>query len=480
MLDATSTEALMRSFMLGTGRQPAPIAKALGVVVDASAEKASLQALALLGQHQRFTRRWSLQVEPAKPAFEDSRALPPPAARPIMNSLLSGKNGSADDSLAYAVADALDRRRMKIHPFDLPRLEAFARVHADNLGASALAWANRNASPEGGEESNPYLFVEKVDASNWQQAWPSQKASFIREQRRIDAAKARELVSAALAAELAPVRVGLIKALGIGLSAADAPFLESLSKDRAPSVREAAEVLLARLPGSEPSGRKLKECISRIKVAKTGLLRRGRELSLDYPATIRPFQQQSWALETFSAVTLDQLAQGLEMSVEDMIKAAKDPVLALALAVLAVRERRLPLLATLSEGRSDLWPILDSIDDADIDENTAAALCASLIRPALWSELPASGQWTKLYTVLRRPLAAPLFKSVVTSKAWRTLSGSGDENLNAYTTSTLTALAALAPASERAAFRAELRSFSPALTGRASQGLTLLDLIDAA
>lgn len=480
MLEATSVEALMRYFLLGTGRQAAPIAKALGGILDAEAEKAELQALALLGQHQRFLRRWSQRVKVKKPAIEDSRTLPPPAARTLMVSLLAGKNGSIDDGLAYAIADALDRREMKIHPFDLPRLEAFARLHADSLGTSALAWVNRNAASEEGDGDSPYSFVEKIDASNWQQGWPSQKAGFIREQRRIDAGKARDLVAAAFASERAPVRASLVKALAVGLSAADVPFLESLGTDRAPSVREAAEVLRGRLPGSAASAKKLQDCIGRIKIQKTGLLRRGRALSLDYPATIRPHQQPQWAFQTFAGIGLDQLAEELDMSVEEIAKGANDAVLGLVLAALAVREGRWPLLAGLSEGRSDLWPILDQVEDADLDEMAVSALQAALVRPALWSELPAAEPWAKLYTVLRAPLSPAMFKSVMTSKAWRALPAGTDDNPAASTAAILSALAALAPASERGGLRAELRSFNPALTSRANQGLNLLDLIDFA
>ncbi|OCC04544.1 hypothetical protein BA190_12590 [Labrys sp. WJW] len=480
MLDATSAEALMRGFLLGTGRQAVPIARAFDGILDAKAEKVQLQALALLGQHQRFLRRWSRRVEAKRPAFEDSRALPPPAARPLMVSLLSGKNGSADDGLAYAIADTLDRRRMKIHPFDLPRLEGFARLHAERLGTSALAWVNRNAVPEEGDEENPYFFVERIDASNWQQGWPSQKAGFIREQRRVDAARARDLVAAALASERAPVRATLVKALAVGLSTADAPFLESLATDRAPSVRDVAEVLLGRLPGSVASTRKLQECIGRIKVAKTGLLRRGRTLSLDYPATIRPYQQQQWAFQAFAGVGLDQLAQGLAMSVEEIGKAAADAILGLVLAALAVREGRWSLLAGLSEGRSDLWPILDQVEEADLGEAAVPALQAALVRPALWSELPTAEQWTKLYMVLRSPLSSTMFKSIVASKAWRSLPAGTDDTPTASTAAILSAIAALSPAAERGGLRAELRSFGPALTSRASQGLNLLDLLDSA
>ncbi|MBP0578461.1 hypothetical protein J8I29_03990 [Labrys sp. LIt4] len=480
MLDAASVEALMRSFLLGTGRQPVPIAKAFDGLLAAGAEKAELQALALLGQHRRFLRRWARRVEIRGPAFEDGRALPPPAARSLMVSLLSGKNGSVDDTLAYAVADALDRRKMKIHPFDLPRLDAFVRLHADSLGTSALAWVARNAAAEEGNEDNPYSFVEKIDVSNWQQGWPSQKAGFIREQRRIDAGKARDLVIAAFASERAPVRASLVKALAVGLSAEDAPFLESLATDRAPSVREAAEVLRGRLPGSAASARKLQDCISRIKVQKTGLLRRGRALSLDYPATIRPYQQLPWAFQTFAGIGLGQLAEGLGMSVEEVAKGANDAVLGLVLAAQAVRESRWPLLAGLSEGRSDLWPILDQVEDADLGEGAVPALQAALIRPALWSELPAAAQWTKLYTVLRAPLSPATFKSIMMSKAWRALPAGTDDSPAAPTAAILSAMAALAPASERGDLRAALRSFGPALTSRANQGLNLLDLIDSA
>src|SRR5207249_3412966 len=243
------------------------------------------------------------------------------------------KSGDVTDAAALAVADAMERRRLRLHPFDLPRLEDFVKAHADQLGASAVAWTQRHATTT---TTDTYSFVETIDEGNWTHGRPAQRAAFIRGLRATDAARARALVEGVFASEQAPVRLVLVKALAENLSQADQPFLEGLTKDRAPTVREAAESLLARLPGSPHATKRLDECLSRIKRASAGVLRRRTALQLEYPATVNEWQREAWAISTFGTILLGDFAKGLELSIDEVAAAtADDPILSTVLAVQA-------------------------------------------------------------------------------------------------------------------------------------------------
>ena len=59
----------------------------------------------------------------------------PDAARPLMRKLVGDKEGLASDIASLALADACEHRRIRPHPFDLPRLAAFIKAHNELLGA---------------------------------------------------------------------------------------------------------------------------------------------------------------------------------------------------------------------------------------------------------------------------------------------------------------------------------------------------------
>src|SRR5262249_45124362 len=167
-------------------------------------------------------------------------------------------------------ADVCNRRRLRPHPFDVPRLGAFVKAHGDLLGPYASAWAAR------GQESQPadYFEADTIDETNWMSARPPARAAFIAALRTREPDRARALVEAGFATEPAPVRARLLGALACGLSAADVPFLESLAKDRAPSVRDEAQRLLKFVPGTAGAQARLRDLVARTKASTTGLLRR--------------------------------------------------------------------------------------------------------------------------------------------------------------------------------------------------------------
>jgi len=475
MLDAAAIETLTRSVMLGTGRQAAPVQKAFGGLIASDDPKAALKALALLGQHSRFRRPARAAPDSAEPLFPDERAIVPEAARPLLRSLLSGRSGDVTDAVALAVADAMERRRLRLHPFDLARLEDFVKAHADQLGASAVAWSQRHATTT---TPDTYSFVETIDETNWTRGRPAQRAAFIRGLRATDATRARALVEGVFASEQAPVRLVLVKALSENLSPADQPFLDGLLKDRAPTVREAAEGLLARLPGSPQAAKQLQECLSRIKRTSAGVLRRRAALQLDYPATIKEWQREDWAVSTFGTIALDDFAKGLELSIDEVVAAAADDqILSTVLAVQASQARRYDLLARLVRERAThAWIAMVGADDLDIVDPPAWS--AAAIHFDLWTEMAGPTLMMRLYAKLRSPLPAPTAERLLASKAWRDLLGRTEQNVP--TPIMFSTIATLVPQALRDPLRKQLASLSADLNARALAVMSLLDIIEAA
>src|SRR5262249_6028592 len=340
-------------------------------------------------------------------------------------------------------------------------------------GASAVAWTQRHATTT---TPDTYSFVETIDETNWMHGRPAQRAAFIRGLRVTDAARARALVEGVFAGEQAPVRLALVKALAESLSQADQPFLDGLAKDRAPTVREAAESLLARLPGSPQAAKRLAECLSRIKRATAGVLRRRTALQLDYPATIKEWQREAWAISTFGTIALDDFAKGLELSIDEVAAAAADDqVLSTVLAVQASQARRYDLLARLVRERAtNAWVAMVQADDFDILD--PAAWSAAAIQPDLWPEMP--GALMRLYAKLRVPLPAPTAERLLASKAWRDLRGIAEQNIP--DPAMFSAIATLLPQTLRDPLRKQLAPLPAEVNARAFAGLSLLDIIEAA
>jgi hypothetical protein len=470
-IDDAAAEALKRSFLLGTARNPPPIGGALHDVISMKGPAAELAALVLVGQRMRFRRHYP-PSEPSTPppSLTTRRKIVPDAARPLMRRLVATDGGSASDVAAFVLADTCDRLLLRPHPFDLPRLTTFIRAHHDFLGAHAAAWAKRNDENEKGPSH--YFDADTIDASNWTTARPAARSKFIIDMRGREPDRARELVAASFAADPAAVRVRLLDALARGLSPADVPFLESLAKDRAPSVRERAQQLLKYIPGTAAAEGRIRDLVARTKVGTAGLLRRRKTLSLELPATLNVSfnRERRWAVDEYAGVGLDAIAAAFGLSVADMVTAATDdrPLLAL-FARQASLERRFDVLAAIvREHAADAW--IDALPEHGgvgelPDDATIEQWCAAALAPGLWSRLPEPQHLASLYGFLRRPLPPDQARELLRSRAFATI---GNETWAAE------ALAALIPAS----LRSELRRVLAALPAdEVSRALLLLDCL---
>jgi hypothetical protein len=433
--------------------------------------KAALHLLSLCGQAIRFQRPAAPHEFAVESWPRDERPIVPDDLRPLMLRLLT--EGRCSDDIPLALAWALARHRLRPHPFDLPRLDAFIRSYAEHLGATAQFWAQREKPAA---QQQGYFDAGAIDSDNWTEAPISRRVKFLEEFRRSDASAARILLESAWPHENAAARLRLLAALQIGLAAADAPFLEMLAKDRAPRVRGLAQRLLARLPGSQGQNPALTECLSRIQRSNAGMLKKRAALKLELPATVKEHETNRWINEEFADVGLHELARALEMDLDELLDAAdKDANLLFALAAMAAGERRFDLLNRIAGG-----PLPDACGrmcDASWDEASSFSAAereswvTALLHPRKWMPEPSPLPWTWLHKRMEGPLPAPLMHEILRAKEWT--SRLTAENPPAP--EQVQAFCALCPAPCRATLREQLLPLDPAYT---EKGLLLLQIFD--
>jgi len=201
-----------------------------------------------------LVRTEAVAIEPlaelARRMHDDPRPILPPLARRALNRLSrSVEKAYAASILAIAVR-RVGETGHRIHPFDLPELARHIKSDADSLGPAeraymALAGMDRDeGGPDGGH------FFNRITLDNWTTFPKAHRKAFIAGMRRDDPSGARSLVESVWKTETAPVRLALLEAFAVGLSAEDQPFLESLGRDRAETVRHLGQQLIARVPST--------------------------------------------------------------------------------------------------------------------------------------------------------------------------------------------------------------------------------------
>ncbi len=345
--------AIIEALMQGTGRRPLHPAGVLGEGIEPGADSSPARMLALAVQAQLYDLPASPTAFDDGATATDGRPIVAEDVRPMILTLVSGKGNAPDDAAAFALAQSMERRGVRLHPFDVPRLAGFVRKHAELLG---IALAEEKA--EASTAASGWAMWESLDETNWMLATPARKANFIADLRLIEPAKARTLVEAQLPLEKAEVRLRLIDALGAGLSIADLPLLKSLAGDRAPTVKRAVTRLLARLPGTGAAEALIAELLSRITQGSTGLLRRRVTLSLQMPANVKSATAEiDWLATNFGGIGCSVLADAFGMSLEALLEAAHDDGRLLrGIAFSACAERNWPVISAIANSRlADIW-----------------------------------------------------------------------------------------------------------------------------
>ncbi|SDP87942.1 hypothetical protein SAMN05428967_4032 [Phyllobacterium sp. YR620] len=445
-----------------------------GLPLDAAGVSDALQALALAGQAMRFERPLSPEQFDAGIPVVDHATIVPDAARKLLLRLLTPKN-QASSRLTAAIVRKLTERRLRLHPFDLPKLETMVRAYAEHLGAEALAFSQREVPVT---QQQNYFAPDSLHDSNWMHATPAVKAGYIQERRKSDPEAARGLVTTAWQAESAESRVRLLEALRENLSEADAPFLKGLDKDRAPRVRDLAARLLVRLPAFEGDDPPLRAALECIKVTKSGILFKKKSLTLELPATVRENTVMAWLNETFGPVGLDKLANALSLSVEAMVAAAKQDELLVAFLLMATQDKRLDIVKLISDGHLHAsWePFMRLEADllAQYPPEMRQVWAAYIFRPDRWTNDTARWIIGQLARFLGGEATQALFSDLLRSKQWQSFG-----NEKTYLDADIAAsMAIMCPAPMRSLLRTQLAAFDPAECGNAILFLDLMDKLE--
>ncbi|MGB6719753.1 MAG: DUF5691 domain-containing protein [Terracidiphilus sp.] len=432
--------------------------------------RSALHALSLTGQALRFER----PSAPAQFAVErwprDERAIVPEAMRTVVLRLLEGSKCTEDTALALAWA--LEKRKLRPHPFDLPKMDGFVRRHAAFLGVAAQFWAQRDVPAE---RRSDYFDADVVSEQNWTDAPLGRRTKFLEVLRGRDSNAGRELLESAWGAENAEARLRLLSALEAGLSSGDQLFLERIAKDRAPRVRSLAHRFLARLDPARSENPALAACMERILKTKTGLLKKRDAFKLELPATVKEPAANRWIQEQFADVGFDELARALEVSGQALVEAAEsDEHLLFALSLVVSREKRFDLMEKTFAALPDAWCRMSesSFDDVSfqLDEERTRWI-ETIVRPRMWmpqAPFPASS-W-----LLRRvegQLPAPVMEQVLASKWWLERL----ENKKRPESEVVQVFCALCPAGLRDRLRAQIE---PLEMERKEKGLLLLEILD--
>ncbi len=272
----------------------------------------------------------------------DAAPLLPDSARAALLRLAARLDAASAHIVARLLLAQLRATGYRLHPFDLPHLPGLLAAAHDGLGRVEHAWMARDTG-----EAPP----DAVDAETWREATPAERLRFLRELRLADPAAARTLLESGFAAETAKARTELLGALDAWLSPEDAPFLAACAADRAAAVRQAAEALLAKLPGSVAHAARLKAALAALKIETSGVRSR-----LTYQAPMKDRRPVA-PLQLLDQIGLTDLAAALGLAADALVGMAEDDTLRHALGGCALWDGRQDLALRLLHGMAaPLWP----------------------------------------------------------------------------------------------------------------------------
>jgi hypothetical protein len=298
--------AVRGALSLGLGRQPLPAVAGIDGAGLEDADRA-LALLSLLGQRVRLSPPQRLSSPNARGLPDDPRPMLPPAARDALRRLDRRLDADTRRRLASILTAAVTGAGYRFHVFDLPSLEPMLHAASDHLGPVERAWlvAGRDSAAAGEAESDdaaPASAAERLEA--------------FRRARRFDPAVARAELTAGMAGTPAKLRADLVASLSIGLAAEDGPLLETCLGDRAQGVRDAAKLLLGRLPGSAAYEARLTQARASLVLEAKGLLRRQNRLAFRPPGKLAEDRAAAFAL--FDGFGLGALLAGLGSAAGDV------------------------------------------------------------------------------------------------------------------------------------------------------------------
>ena len=432
-------------------------------------EHTVLNALSLGGQLLRFARPPVPKEFAVESWPQDQRRIIPDRMRSKILRILD----KCTEDTARALALAFEKRGLRPHPFDLPKLDGFVRRYAERLGTTAQYWTQRDTPAQ---QSRGFFDAEELTSENWSEGSLRKRVKFLTDLRKRDPKVARELLEKSWPAEVPDSRVHLLSILQIEPAADDKPFLESIQKDRAPRVRVIVQRLIGEVSGKRTENPALAVCMERIQKSNTGLLKKRAALKLEIPATVKEQETNRWIQEQFADVTLDEFAHACELTEAGLVEAAeKDNNLLFALALMASREGRVALLRAITDEIPDAWGRMSELNEEGprLDNSQdRQAWAEALIRPKKWlPEIPFPA-WSWLHRQMEGPLPADIMSEILASEMWT-------EQLNGEkkgpSLEIIQVICALCPPELRASFRTYLE---PLEVERKDKGLMLLEILD--
>ncbi|WP_019905999.1 DUF5691 domain-containing protein [Methylobacterium sp. 77] len=238
-------ETALVTALLGADRAPASaeIETVAGALPRGEPGVALLARVAVSGIHHLAGAGLAPEAFTPVPPREPEGRPCPQAAAARLGLLLAGGHAARDRLKEWC--DLAAAAGVRAPPWLLPALASHRRdwkQAIDAIAGEELDWLDKACTGGGaGAESSISEGTDERPAER--------RAGFVAFRLR-DPEGARLELEAGLRAEKAEMRQSLVSALEIGLSEADAPFLETCLDDRASGVRSAAQALLPRLTRS--------------------------------------------------------------------------------------------------------------------------------------------------------------------------------------------------------------------------------------
>jgi hypothetical protein len=365
MLSARDLGRIRQAMLLGLARQPLEVPEPLKPLVAAAPPErdATLTVLMLAAQQQRFLQARTSAVvetlpEAARRLHQDPRPIMPEAARRALRRLAKGVEKAQADVIIAAAARDVVRAGFRLHPFDLPQLIGHIRADARCLGLAERAY--QALANNAGPADAPTLLQAEITADNWAGFQKAHRVAFLRSERRKHPAIARAMLETGFKSELAHVRADLLQALEVSLGIDDLPFIESLSGDRAESVRAAAASLMAAVPGTPAFTARLAEaarCFVRVS-GIGGMLRRigvgdASPIRFAPPQSVNPAARQDKLAMLFAGLSAAEVGAAAGLTADEVIRAlpANDDAVLAAFFNTAARDEDNATMVRLIEAR---------------------------------------------------------------------------------------------------------------------------------
>jgi hypothetical protein len=184
-----------------------------------------------------------------------------------------------------------------------------------------------------------WVSASSADESAWETGTTEDRVAALSRLRRSDPARARELLQASWASESIDNKSRFLGALSVSRSPADEPFLETVLGDRSVVVRRASVEHLAALPDSKLVERMKQRLEGRLRLIRTGLLRK-QALEVDPivaldPAMLRDAidkkpssgaglgERAWWTMQAIAAIPPSYWCDQFELTPADLVAAAK-------------------------------------------------------------------------------------------------------------------------------------------------------------